>query len=278
MVDINAEENHGGGGLAESAVMGNEENRCRGGFCFPGPGPSAFTRRVHSASPKKENMLLNIVCNIAVPTVVLMKFSTDRWLGPLWGLVVALIFPVAYGLWDFTARKKTNFISILGFVSVLLSGGLGLMKADGFWFAVKDAAVPSVIGIAVLVSLRTKTPLVNQLFYNDQIVDVPRVDAALAERGERAAFDRLMRSASIWLAVSFLVSAVLNFGLARYVLKSPPATPEFNEELGKMHILVWPVIVIPSMVVMMTVFWKLISGLTKLTGLTTDEIFKTEKK
>ena len=45
-----------------------------------------------------------------------------------------------------------------------------------------------------------------------------------------------------------------------------------------MHILVWPVIVIPSMVVMLTVFWKLITGLTKLTGLTTDEIFKTEKK
>ena len=118
----------------------------------------------------------------------------------------------------------------------------------------------------------------NQLFYNDQIVDVPRVDAALAERGERAAFERLMRNASLWLAASFLVSAVLNFGLARYVLKSPPATPEFNEELGRMHLLVWPVIVIPSMVVMMTVFWKLITGLTKLTGLTTDEIFKTEKK
>ncbi|MCX6951481.1 MAG: MFS transporter [Verrucomicrobia bacterium] len=230
------------------------------------------------ASPKKENMLLNLVCNIAVPTVVLMKFSSNKWLGPLWGLVVALAFPVAYGVWDFATRKKMNFISVLGFVSVLLSGGLGLMKADGFWFAVKDAAVPSIIGIGVLVSLRTKTPLVNQLFYNDQIVDVPRVDAALDARGERPAFNRLMRNASIWLALAFLVSAVLNFGLARYVLKSPPATPEFNEELGRMHILVWPVIVIPSMVVMMTVFWKLISGLTRLTGLTTDEIFKTEKK
>lgn len=228
--------------------------------------------------PKRENMLLNLVCNIAIPTVVLMKFSTDHWLGPLWGLVIALIFPVTYGLWDFATRKKMNFISVLGFVSVLLSGGLGLMKADGFWFAVKDAAVPSVIGIAVLVSLRTKTPLVNQLFFNEQIVDVPRIDAALDERGERAAFERLMRNASIWLAVSFLVSAVLNFGLARYILRSPPATPEFNEELGKMHIVVWPVIVIPSMIVMMTVFWKLISGLTTLTGLTTDEIFKTEKK
>lgn len=223
-------------------------------------------------------MLLNLVCNIVIPTVVLMKFSTDRWLGPLWGLIVALIPPVAYGIYDLITRKKTNFLSVLGFISVLLSGGLGLLKADGFWFAVKDAAVPSLIGIAVLVSLRTKTPLVHQLFFNDQILDVARVEAALDERGQRAGFERLMRNASIALALSFIVSAGLNYGLARYVLKSPPATPEFNEELGKMHILVWPVIVIPSMIVMMTVFWKLVSGLGKLTGLTSDEIFKTEKK
>lgn len=223
-------------------------------------------------------MLLNLVCNIVIPTVVLMKFSTDRWLGPLWGLIVALIPPVAYGIYDLITRKKTNFLSVLGFISVLLSGGLGLLKADGFWFAVKDAAVPSLIGIAVLVSLRTKTPLVHQLFFNDQILDVARVEAALDERGQRAGFERLMRNTSIALALSFIVSAGLNYGLARYVLKSPPATPEFNEELGKMHILVWPVIVIPSMIVMMTVFWKLVSGLGKLTGLTSDEIFKTEKK
>lgn len=223
-------------------------------------------------------MLLNLVCNIVIPTVVLMKFSTDRWLGPLWGLIVALIPPVAYGIYDLITRKKTNFLSVLGFISVLLSGGLGLLKADGFWFAVKDATVPSLIGIAVLVSLRTKTPLVHQLFFNDQILDVARVEAALDERGQRAGFERLMRNASIALALSFIVSAGLNYGLARYVLKSPPATPEFNEELGKMHILVWPVIVIPSMIVMMTVFWKLVSGLGKLTGLTSDEIFKTEKK
>jgi hypothetical protein len=63
-------------------------------------------------------------------------------------------------------------------------------------------------------------------------------------------------------------------------LKSPPGTPEFNAELGRMHVLSWPVIVLPSMVVMMLAFWKLISGLKELTGLTTDDIFRNpeEKK
>ena len=36
------------------------------------------------------------------------------------------------------------------------------------------------------------------------------------------------------MAFSFLVSAILNFGLARYIVKSQPGTEEFAAELGKM--------------------------------------------
>lgn len=223
-------------------------------------------------------MLLNLVCNIVLPTVVLMKFSTDRFLGPAWGLVVALIFPISYGAYDLAKRKKTNFLSILGFVSVLLSGGMGLLKADGFWFAVKDAVLPTCIGAMVLATLRSKTPLLREMFFNEQVVDVARVDAALAERGGRDEFESLIRRSSVWLAVSFLVSAPVNFALARYILVAPPGTPEFNAQLGRMHVLVWPVIVVPSMIAMMVILFKFVTAVSKLTGLTAEEIFKTEPK
>ncbi len=229
-------------------------------------------------TPKPENMLLNLICNIAVPTLVLTKFSSERWLGPLWGLVVALIFPISYGLYDFAVRKKANTLSILGFVSVLVTGGMGLFKADGFWFAVKDAVLPTCIGLFVLSTMRSKSPLLREMIYNEQIVDVPRVEAALAERGQTVAFEALLRRSSIWLAVSFIASAPVNFALARYILRSPPGTPEFNAELGRMHLLVWPVIVVPSMIVLMVLFWRLLNGLAQLSGLTTDEILHAEKK
>jgi hypothetical protein len=228
--------------------------------------------------PKKENLVLNLVCNILVPTVVLMKFSTDRWLGPLCGLVIALIFPISYGLYDFAVRKKANTLSILGFISVLLTGGLGLFKADGFWFAVKDAVLPTCIGLFVLASMRTKSPLLREIIFNEQVVDVARVEAALAARGESAAFEALLRRSSVWLAVSFIASAPVNFALARYILRSPPGTPAFNAELGRMHMIVWPVIVVPSMIVMLVLFWRLLNGLVQLSGLTTDEILHAETK
>ncbi len=224
--------------------------------------------------PKKENMLLNLVCNIALPTIILMKFSSEKWLGPVWGLLVALAFPICYGAWDMAARKHTNVISIIGFFGVLLSGGLGLLKLGGFWFAMKEALVPSIIGVAVLVSARTKKPLVRAIVYNDTIIDTPRVDAALDARGTRGAFEKLLAGANKWLALTFFVSAVLNFFLARYLITAEPRTELFNEQLGKMHLWSWPVIVLPSMVMLMAVLWKLLGGLQKLTGLDQDSIFR----
>lgn len=224
--------------------------------------------------PKKESLVANLICNIALPTLILTKLSGDRWLGPVAGLVLALAFPLGYGLYDYQQRRRANFISIAGFASVLLTGGLGLLKAGGIWFALKDAAVPLVMGVGVMVSLRSKTPVVQEIFFNDQLMDVPRVEAALAERGGQEGFRRLLVTASLWLGGAFVISAGLNFCLARYLLKSPPGTPQFNAELGRMHLLSWPVIVLPSMVVMMIAFWRLMTGLKQLTGLTLDEIFQ----
>ncbi|MDR2676254.1 MAG: MFS transporter [Opitutaceae bacterium] len=242
-------------------------------------GPSAPAAAVAApAAPGRENLLLNIICNIAAPSLILIKFSSERWLGPAWGLGIALAFPTGYGLWDFARRRQANFISIIGFASVLLTGGLGLMKLDGFWFAVKEAAVPSVIGLSVLLSARTKRPLVKTIIYNDQVLDTPRVDAALAARGRRRDFETLLARSSRALAGTFLVSAILNFALARHLLKSPPGTEAFNAELGRMNVWSWPVIVVPSMVMLMFVLWKLIGGIQRLTGLEQEQIFRGGKK
>ncbi len=220
----------------------------------------------------------NIAFNIAVPALVLYKLSGEHRLGPAWALVVALCFPVAYGAYDFWTNRRTNAISILGFLSILLTGSFGLMKLDGIWFAVKEATIPTLMGIAVVASLKTRYPLVKTLLYNDKLIDVHRVDTELKARGTETNFERLLRVTTWLLAASFALSAVLNFTLAVYILKSPAGTEEFNQELGKMTAMSYPVIVLPCMVVTMFALWRLLSGIKKLTGLDLDTIFKGNAK
>ena len=78
----------------------------------------------------KENFLISLALNIFVPVIILIRFSGEDMLGPTLGLIVALLFPIGYGIYDFTRRKKFNFISALGIANVLLTGGIGLLRLD----------------------------------------------------------------------------------------------------------------------------------------------------
>lgn len=228
-----------------------------------------------SANP---NPLVNILVNIVFPAVILNKFSGPERLGPFLALILGLSLPLLFGAWEFYTTRHRNFVSILGFVSILLTGGLGLLQVDGLWFAVKEASIPALIGIATIASVKTKSPFVKLMLYNDKVVNIPVVDAALDKNQARPGFERLMLSTTMVLAASFALSAVLNFFLAVWLLKSPAGTPEFNEELGKMTALSYPVIVVPSLLVMMLAVWMLIRGLKRLTGLEMHDILSDQAK
>jgi len=235
--------------------------------------PTTLFPSVTSATPKRENLLLSIVFNIVLGSLTLTYLSKPEALGPRVATLVALIFPLGYGIWDYRERRQANFVSVIGVASILLTGGLMLLDMDAFWIAVKEAAIPAIIGLAVLFSMKSKRPLVREFLLNEQVIDLPKVEQALDERGNRGAFDRLLANSSYWLVASFTISAALNFGLARYLLKSAPGTPEFNAEIARMQVLSWPVIVIPSMVMTMAALWFLIAGLRKLTGLELEQMF-----
>ena len=228
-----------------------------------------------SANAKKarrENPLLNIGLNIALPAIVLMQLSREDRLGPVYGLLLALAFPVGYGLYEFVVRRGFNFYSALGFVSVLLTGGIGLLKLPVEWLAIKEAAVPFIIGVAVLVSLRTRYPLIKTIIH--QVIAVERVYAALRQRGRVQVYERRLVVATYMVAFGLLVSTVLNYVLARVVVVSAPGSAAFNEELGRMTALSFPVITVPSIIILVIALYYLVNGITKETGLDLQDIFE----
>jgi intracellular septation protein A len=223
-------------------------------------------------SAKKENLLLNILLNIVIPTLVLTKLSGEQYLGVKMAIVVALAFPIGYGLMDFHSRSKINLFSILGVVSVMLTGGISLLELDPKYIAIKEASIPGLLGIATLISIKTPWPLVKTLLYNPGVIRIDRIEIALKRNNTEAQFQSSLQIASILVAASFFVSSILNFILAKFVVVSTPGTEQFNIELGRLTALSYPVIVIPSMLVLIGSLVFLAKSIRKYTGLKFEEI------
>ncbi|MCW5612406.1 MAG: MFS transporter [Rubrivivax sp.] len=224
--------------------------------------------------PAKPNPLLEIGITILVPALILMQLSAEARLGPTRALLLALAFPLGWGLWDGWKRHKLNWLAVLGVVSTLLTGGIGLLALDAQWLAVKEAAVPGLIGVVILVSAWTRNPLIRLLVFNATLFDTDRVHQALAERGTEAAFETRLRTGTLLLAATFFFSSVANYVLARWVVVSPAGTEAFNEELGRMTLLSYPVIAIPSTVMMMALLLWLARGAKTLTGLDLGDMLR----
>jgi intracellular septation protein A len=238
------------------------------------PPPPAHEDRQLQRDPAKGNPLIEIAVTILVPALILMQLSSESRLGSTGALVLALAFPVGWGLWEGVTRRKMSWLALLGVVSTLLTGGIGLLKLDPKWLAVKEAAVPALIGLVVLGSNWTRWPLIRILVFNPTLFDVPKVERALEARGTVLPFELRLRTGTLMLAGTFFFSAVMNYVLARWIVTSPAGSEAFNEELGRLTLLSYPFIAVPSMVMMMGLMYWLARGAKQLTGLPIGDMLR----
>jgi hypothetical protein len=227
---------------------------------------------VKNTDSQHKSSLLNFLINILLPTLILTKFSSPKYLGQELGFLVAICMPLAYGLSEFFSTKKANVFSVIGVASIFLTGGIGLLQIDVKWLAIKEAAIPFVLGVIVIISAKGEKPLLKLLL--DQLLDHEKIHAILEKENKLNAFKIQLKKATYFFASSFFLSSILNYVLTKHLVISQTGTQAFNEELGKLTLFSYPVIVIPSMIVMIFSFWTILSFLKKETALTTEELFK----
>lgn len=234
-----------------------------------------MTKREEAGVPetKQENVWVSLLANIALPALILSKGAD--WIPQIsaaWRLVIALAFPTLYFIYDYMRRREANWISILGFAGTLLTGGVGLMRLSPFWVAVKEATIPALIAVALALSRK----MGDKILFNGKVFDVAAIEAACVSRGTQTDLSGTLRRASWLLVASFVLSAVLNFVLARWIVVSDPAEnlDAFNAELGKMISLSWPVIVLPCMVFMTAALYVLVRGLVRASGLPLEKLLQ----
>ena len=96
---------------------------------------------------------------------ILIKYHGEEWFYENSMIVdissivffIALICPVIYFFYDLLNRKNINLISILGFINILLTGGIGIFGAkfglSKNWFIFKEGLLPIIIGLILIVQI-----------------------------------------------------------------------------------------------------------------------------
>lgn len=233
-----------------------------------------------TASSKPENPWINILFNIIIPVIILNQLTRrieDN--GPVIALVVALMFPLGYGLYDYLTRKKKNWLSVLGLVNVGFTGGMGLFQLEGIWFAVKEATFPALIGFAVYASAFTNNPLIKLMVVDTGALDMHRISNNLTLKGNEGLFMGHLRKSTKLMAISFAISSLLNFVIAMRVFVAIDTNlPELerqailNEQIAEMTWLGFAFIAAPLMIFTFFIMWYVISGIQRLTGLKLEEV------
>jgi hypothetical protein len=216
------------------------------------------------------------ILNIFLPVVILLTLSSEDRLGPLPALLLAVGIPAAWGILELWRTRKINASSIMGVVSVLLTGVIGVFELDTDLFAWKEAAIPVGFAAILLVSNRMQFPVVKLLF--DMVQRRDKVEAAVQEQGQQVAYRaHIERSGTIWAGI-MLLSGVLKFMLSSLVMTAEAGTQEFNKQLATYELVQIPTTMLLTMVLILSLIYFIAKGTGLIIGLPPSQVLRGGEK
>lgn len=202
---------------------------------------------------------LELVGAVVWPTIVL-TFG-GRYLPPSAVLVAGLTPPVLLAVAGVVREGRPSVLSVIALVSVLVTGGVGLLQLDARWFALKEMLVPTAVGGLLIASARTRYALVGAVF--GQLFDPERLGAALSNSGQQARYDRAVAQATARMGAVTAASGPVSAAYALWSIRSQTGTEAFTAELGSYT--GWSFVLINLPVLALTV-WVLRAALEEVEG------------
>lgn len=219
---------------------------------------------------------VNILVNIAIPVVVLLTLSAPDRLGALPALLVAIGIPAIWGMIGLFRTRKLETSAVLGIVSVLATGVIGVFELSTRLFAVKEAAIPIVFAVLLVASNATKFPIVTLLA--DMVQRRERVLAEVDRLGKQAQYRKHIETSGVIWAVIMTVSGVLKFLLASWLVTSPAGSEAFNRELASYELWQLPTTFTLSGILILSLIWYLASGTASIINMSPEEVLRGGKR
>ena len=233
----------------------------------------------------KENPLVSLVANIFFPVIILK--NGENWLQDYnqyfyleiqaFTFLIALLFPFMYFFFDLYNRKNINFISILGFLNVLLTGGIGIFgEKYGLTrtsFILKEGLIPLVIGTFLIFLSKFKKRTFDKMILNEALFDVEKIKENQNSENLKK-IESLTTRAGYYFVTGFFISSIIQFILASIIVTANPGDSIFNEQVSTMTWVSYIAVLGPTVIIVGKGYLDLINGIEKLIGLKKEDFLK----
>ncbi len=216
-------------------------------------------------------MYTQLVFGFVIPTVVLLYFSDDSRLGPLWGMVVALAFPLALELYSLSTRRKVSYLSIAAIVGILLIGAISVLGLNEQWLAVRRAAIYIVGAVAIAGLLRFRYDLIEKGLAT--MLDMDAIRNAIQKDAD-AKYRRLVTWTVSGYALLLLILGVWTYVLTIVFISAPTNSSEFNAQYAELRLLSLAVVSVPLLIGATGLLMNLLIKLERMTGLSLEQLMK----
>lgn len=250
--------------------------------------------------PKSPSALVSFLINVLIPVCMLSYMSDGDislmerpsmrhfWdFGPLWSMFLALALPFCFGLYTVWKLKKFELMSVVGIVSVLLTGTVSLFVVQGdgaidpstpWLFGIKEGLIPFSLAMAILVSHRSTSPLLRVFIYTPELFDIKRIETVISEKNAETEYKQLLWSSTLILVLALIISSGINCLLALYfitpILLEPIADQHllYNQAVGKITWWGFVVIGVPMLIALTIIIIRLMRNLTRITQLPQEKL------
>lgn len=240
--------------------------------------PEKTKRNVNGKEHLSDNPLMMILLTLVIPSILIMTITKENLLGPQTGLMIAILFPLGFGMYRMLKRKEYNVYAGLGVLSTAITGLIGILKAGPHLFAVKEGLLPVIIGLSFLLSKDMKVPLIKPILLKASGYREHKVECRIKAYGLEHRYRALLSKTSVLFASSYLMSGFINYILALLMLKGPKGSSQLLAEVGRMNLISALVTIVPAVVIaIITIFYFLLS-ISSLTGIPMAGVIGKERR
>lgn len=223
-------------------------------------------------SKKPVPQKIQFIAGFIIPTIILLFLSDESKLGPFYGMLLSLAFPVAVEIYAFIAGRKASYLSLFAIIGILLIGVISLLGLSEEWLAARRAAFYLIAGIGVIGVTQFRRKLVDQGL--DAVIDTAKVKVAAKKRNVQAELTRTVTAAAYGFGILLLAIGAWSYIFTLIFMNAPTGSSEFNAQYAQLRVLSLPFVSLPMLVGTVLLLMYLLGRIEKLTGLEADQLAK----